>query len=301
MLRVLVAAGLALTSSMAVALTKSETDAALATISTSTKVNEECLAIGNGKLDRKLEFKDLNGDGIDEIIVKDTGTAGPSMCFGEIGQQVAVLISDGKGEWRSTLDFPAENIRFEKRDGSPWPDAHIDLGRECQPVWRMSDSGLYQILKKCDGGRLVNVSPATKEPSTIGTQVPTEILSGKLDGPPYDHNGSIVIIDADKGVIAYDRPKKSIASSIKPGTVLFRGQPWKEGDPDIVVKGTAYTFKKGCPAAAYEVRGTYHTTFGISKLTLEGAAPVRSKTSCDIVGHTTVGANTKLVFDIAIE
>lgn len=303
MLRSFIVGSLALISTMAFALTKPETDAALATISSTTKAFEECLAIGNGKLERKLEFADLNGDGVDEIIVTDTGSTGASMCFGEIGQQVALLISDGKGNWRSTLDFPAERIRFEKREGSSWPDAHIDLGRDCQPVWRMGGNGVYEIVKKCERGRLVDAASSTKvaAATAIGQQEPVEIFTGKLNGPPYDHNGSIVIIDAEQGVIVYDRPKKSIAASIKPGTVLFRGKPWKDGDPDIVVKGTAYTFKKGCPAAAYEFRGTYHTTFGISKFTLEGAAPVRSKTSCDIVGHTSVGGNSKLVFDIAIE
>lgn len=290
----------------ALSLTQPEIKAAVTTVAKSSREYSECLRIGGGKLEQTTEVKDINGDGIDEIILIETGTAGASICFGMVGQQISLFVSDGAGGWRTALSVPAGGLSFITRADKAWPDIEVGGPGFCFPIWRMQEgTGSYDIWKRCENGRLVEVKlsgPATgTQPASIGTQVPVEINKAKLDGPPYDHNGSIVIVDAAKGLIVYDRPKKSIAATVKPGTVLFRGQPWKDGDTDIVIKGTAYVFKKGCQAAAYEARGTYHSMFGISKLTLEGAAPMRSKTSCDIIGHTSVGPNSKLVFDIAIE
>lgn len=302
----LIATCLSCSSTIALSLTQPEIKAAVATVAKSSQDYHDCLRAGGGKLEQTTEVKDINGDGLDDIILTETGTAGASMCFGMVGQQMSLLVSDGAGGWRAALSVPAASLDFIKRADNAWPDIEIGGPGFCFPIWRMQEgTGSYDIWKRCDNGRLVEVKPSAPVtgtgPASIGTQVPVEINKARLDGPPYDHNGSIVIVDAAKGLIVYDRPKKSIAATVKPGTVLFRGQPWKDGDTDIVIKGTAYVFKKGCPAAAYEARGTYHPTYGISKLTLEGAAPMRSKTSCDIVGHTSVGSNSKLVFDIAIE
>ncbi|HEV7334443.1 MAG TPA: hypothetical protein VGO06_00625 [Bosea sp. (in: a-proteobacteria)] len=307
----LIVAVAAMASNSALALTQVEIKAAVSSVSTPSELKEykDCLRFNGGKFVQKTEVKDLNGDGVDEIILTETGTKGAAVCFGMIGQIASILIADGSGKWRRELGFRGE-LSFIKRSDSAWPDVEIGGPGFCFPLWRMRDSGHYTLYKQCDeNNRLVDfkdepVSTATQASAPkaeIGKQVPVEVIKSGLEGPPYDHNGSIVIVDAEKGVIVYDRPKRSIASTIIPGTVLFRGAPWKEGDQDIVIKGTAYVFKAGCPAAAYDVRGTYHSMYGISKLTFEGSAPVRSKTSCDIVGHTTTGANSKLVFDIAIE
>lgn len=294
-------------SNSALALTQGEIKTAIASVSKSSELKEykDCLRLNGGKLIQKTDVKDLNGDGVDEIILTETGTKGAAICFGMVGQIVSILIADGPGKWRKELGFQGE-LSFIKRSDSAWPDVEIGGPGFCFPIWRMRESGHYTIYKRCDNSKLVEVKDEpvptrSAQTAEIGTQVPVEVIPSGLEGPPYDHNGSIMLVDATKGVIVYDRPKRSIASTIKPGTVLFRGKPWKEGDQNIVIKGTAFVFKHGCPAAAYEVRGTYHSMYGISKLTLEGSAPVRSKTSCDIVGHTATGPNSKLVFDIAIE
>ncbi|MFG1477552.1 hypothetical protein V5F53_02675 [Xanthobacter sp. V4C-4] len=302
MRRILFAAGLlAVASTSALALSQAEIDAAVGAIDV--KDDTQCLANHGEKLVRKTEVKDLNGDGVDEIVLTVTGSEGGASCFGKYGNAITLLISDGAGKWREELGFGAAGITFLKRDDSAWPDIEIGMAGGCNPIWRIAPNGHYDIWKTCEGGRLVQAKAeqAASPAPAIGKLVPVEIYSGRLEGPPYSHNGSIVIIDADKGVIVYDRPKKAIADTIKPGTVLFKAKPWKSGDNEIIIKGTAYTFKAGCPAAAYEVSGRYHHLYGLNKLTLEGMAPVRSKTSCDIVGYTTTGANTKLVFDIAIE
>lgn len=302
-----VAAALALSASNAFSLTPPETNAVLATVAKSSKVFHDCLRQQGDKVQQTIDAKDINGDGIEEVVVTETADQAATACFGRTGQVATLLASDGAGGWKTLIDVHAHSFQFIKRTDSPWPDVEIGGPGFCFPIWRMQESKRqYDIWRTCENGKLVDAKPTTAtqvaSTSTIGTQVPVEIYKGPpLSGPPYDHNGSIVLVDAEKGLIVYDKPKKSIAGTIKPGTVLFRGAPWKDGDPDTVIKGTAYVFKKDCPAAAYDVRGLYHHAFGISQFTLEGGAPVRSKTSCDIVGHSTTNGNSKLKFDIAIE
>ena len=117
---------------------------------------------------------------------------------------------------------------------------------------------------------------------------------------PYMHNGSVMMVYPERGLIVYDKPRKGI--SVKPGTVLFKGRPWdmaKAGD--TILRGQAFVFRKGCKAAGYDVSGRYHHMHTVFEFTLEGAAPVRRKGSCDIVGHDVNSANSKLKFEAAWE
>lgn len=109
----------------------------------------------------------------------------------------------------------------------------------------------------------------------------------------FDHNGSGVLVDPQAGMITYDTPKRSIAGTVAPGTVLFRADaPWDPYDERAVVSGTAYVFKKGCAPAPYAVQGHHQ---GWHTLVLMGAAPVREKHGCRIVGYRMNG-NSKLEF-----
>ena len=297
----------------AFALTQAEIDAAIATLNTPEA--RLCPESNGSKLELPYEIKDINGDAVDEIIVEHyaSGAAG---CFGHAGSDISLLISDGKGGWTDAFGFPGSDLAFHPRTDSAWPDIEILGPGFCFPVWRYHE-GSYGIWRTCEDGKLVyaeglrdnavpsgveKAKPASRSGSNgIGTLSPVEVIDiASLDGIPYDHNGSIVIVDGAKGIIAYERPKRSIAGTVKRGTVLFRGEPWTMDDPDgALIEGVAHTFKKGCDATEYEVRGRYHVMYGMSQFTLEGAAPTRSKTSCQITGHSMVSGNAKLVFDIA--
>lgn len=138
---------------------------------------------------------------------------------------------------------------------------------------------------------------ATTPERSHGSQVPVEVVDLKNVAAEYfDHNGSLMRIDAEKGLIVYDTPKPSIRKSIKPGTVLFRGKPWDANNPDAVISGKARLFKAGCAAAEYDVRGHYRQGF-VNVFTLEGASPVRSRTSCAITGASSNSPNAKLLFE----
>jgi len=122
-----------------------------------------------------------------------------------------------------------------------------------------------------------------------------------FDGLSYLHNGSYMLVDERHGEIRYEEPKRAIAGTVAPGTVLFRGSfSDTESDPTKgyakgVVKGTAYTFKKGCPPAPYEVEGTYDS----GTITLRGQAPKRDKNLCAVLGTTSNSPHTVLRFEEA--
>ncbi|MBY5918456.1 hypothetical protein HFO77_29120 [Rhizobium leguminosarum] len=98
-----------------------------------------------------------------------------------------------------------------------------------------------------------------------------------------------------RGEIRYLRPKPSIAATIKPGTVLFKGKPWDQYDQNSGISGIAYLFKNGCPPAPYEVSGGFAPDW--SRIVLHGPAPVRQKEGCEVVDYSEESPNATLVFD----
>ncbi len=103
------------------------------------------------------------------------------------------------------------------------------------------------------------------------------------------HNGSLMSLDHDLGVIIYRDPKyKTIAEN----TVLFRGSiSFEDGLP---TRGMAYAFKKGCEPQAYFVEG-YYGNDG-NKLVLRGEAPIWD--GCNVKGYSSKSKNAELVFDL---
>ena len=106
---------------------------------------------------------------------------------------------------------------------------------------------------------------------------------------PYDHNGSLMKMAFEHGLIVYEEPKVSLNGLARKGTVLFRGQPFKEGGK---LSGTAYAFKQGCPPAPYQVTGGYSKDR--ATVTLRGAGPVRE--GCRVVGLSSKSPHSVLVF-----
>lgn len=106
----------------------------------------------------------------------------------------------------------------------------------------------------------------------------------------FDHNGSAMVVNPVDGTIVYREPKRSISGTVKPGTLLFKADtPWDPYDDKAIVEGTAYVFKKGCKPAPYEVSGRQE---GWHTLILKGAAPVRAKNGCSVVGYKMNGNST---------
>lgn len=103
------------------------------------------------------------------------------------------------------------------------------------------------------------------------------------------HNGSRMAISPAEGTIRYDRVRDELRGSIADGTVLFEGEPWEPGG---AFQGVAYTFRRGCDPAPYEVVAGYENFQEI--LTLRGDAPVRVQGGCGVSGYTADSDNAVL-------
>jgi len=106
----------------------------------------------------------------------------------------------------------------------------------------------------------------------------------------FDHNGSLVFVDSTANRITYTEPKPSIAGTVKQGDTLFVGTI---GDQRIW--GTAYVFKRGCEPAGYNVSGRWSSDGGF---VLRGAAPIREKDGCRIIGYSDTSPNAVLRFKL---
>lgn len=189
------------------------------------------------------------------------------------------LVSDGKryssdGVWTSGIG--EGRLRFKAANGKVVPQDNasdrLSLAQRWEPLCPGSPTGPWVVNASASGPEIVSLV--------------------SLHGLPYDHNGSGMIVDAAKGLIVYARPKASIASAVKLGTVLFRGRPWSWDPAVSPVRGTAFVFKKGCAPAPYEVRGDYRGT----EFALSGTAPVRTMTSCGLTGTSASSGNATLRF-----
>ncbi|PDV85949.1 hypothetical protein CO652_23855 [Rhizobium sp. H4] len=145
--------------------------------------------------------------------------------------------------------------------------SNADRGHEFGAMW----------LKLCPVGWPYNDIPVQRTFATADRY-------GEFMG----HNVSLMFHHQKQHIFVYSQPKASIAGSIKPETVVFRG--WSV--PNEWISGIAYIFKKGRDPAPYLVSGYDN---GSLQLTLQGKAPIRD--GCNVVGYSDKSPNAKLVFD----
>jgi hypothetical protein len=202
---------------------------------------------------------------------------------GTAGQAVVLVPADGRG----VRQVMTHDLRIEP--GSP-PTIRMTGGIDCA----MGRTDRCSAALAWNGQAFVAAGQAA--PARIQTASATAATSAAaefidletVDGSYYDHNGSQMLVSHTDGVIAYAEPKASIRSAVRRGQVMFRGRI-RYNAP---VSGTAFVFKTGCAPAPYAVRG--RDDEGV--ITLTGAAPIRAKDGCDIIGRTTTGPNSRLVF-----
>ena len=122
--------------------------------------------------------------------------------------------------------------------------------------------------------------------------------AGMVAGAFMGHNGSTIQEFTDGSRVEYRYASVRAGLPIRQSDILFRGTKHPSHKSSHVaydLQGTAYTFKRGCPPAGYQVRGEQTSTHVV----LHGAAPRHAADSCAIIGHDSNGANATLVFDIA--
>ena len=118
----------------------------------------------------------------------------------------------------------------------------------------------------------------------------TVFLSGparsqSCDTFTYDHNGSVMsVVDCGSTIqIFYDNPREGIRKAgVAPGVMLFDGTVSRSGTARAI-RGNARVFRRNCLPALYPVEGVT-ASLGPNTITLEGQAPRRGQSGCDIVG-----------------
>jgi hypothetical protein len=184
-----------------------------------------------------------------------------------------------------------------------WPAGSLGSGRT---MWRGPDGSIVGDWTSAEGLRIAtNWEAVCPKYGRSGPASQAQLVTATAtaeetdDDPPFlpdvspedewDHNGSIMKVDRDAGIIRYLRPKPSLAGTVTPGTVVFEGIIEARGG---AVKGLAYTFKKGCAPAPYRVSGFYNPE--LEWIQLEGAAPIRR--GCAIVGYDGGSGHAELRF-----
>lgn len=151
-----------------------------------------------------------------------------------------------------------------------------------------------QFVRLCSGTATPIVDLFRNMPPTQARQ--TLDLWQAQDIAYMNHNGSIVAVSPAQGTIRYERVRAGLRGSIADGTLLFQGKPWKPGGP---FNGVAYTFRKGCEPASYDVIAHYEGLAEI--LTLRGDAPTRANEGCEVVGYSASSDNAVLTFDFTFD
>jgi hypothetical protein len=93
----------------------------------------------------------------------------------------------------------------------------------------------------------------------------------------WDHNGSIVVLEAHGSIRKFYYQNPRIGLSVTPGALLFEGRRTENR-----YSGTAFLFLKNCEPIGYAVRGP--VSQDQRRITLRGKAP-RRDANCNVVSY----------------
>jgi hypothetical protein len=105
------------------------------------------------------------------------------------------------------------------------------------------------------------------------------------------HNGSTILMKrkGNRLTMTYSGVRPGL--SVPDGSTLFKGTITDENE----INGVAYTFKRGCSPAAYDVNGMQTDR----TIELRGPAPVRDPSGCETVDFDASLPSARLHFDIS--
>jgi len=273
----------------------------------------ECVTSMDTHIVYDVEQRDINADGVKELIVKSFPAQlgnGVTGCYGMTGQNI-YLMTSLNGAWINLTGHAGDDgfsFVFHPREPGEMPDIEVTGPGFCFPIQRFY-KGAYNLWKVCtpdgvqisaDAAPWINFEVVPHGFGSAEPAGPDVVLAESVDDESdmpfhlkmrqlFDHNGSDVTIRPERGTIIYTEPKKSISGAVSPGTLLFKSEPWDPYDTEITIRGTAYVFKKGCPPAPYQVTGRQE---GWHTLVLNGAAPVRAKSGCKVIDYRMNGNST---------
>lgn len=276
----------------------------------------ECVEGHGTKVRYETSQSDLNKDGVNEVFVRlSVAEYGKhaTLCFGRSGTELHMASYDPATGWKHQFGGDMAEPIYHKSE-TDWPDVEMAGAGFCYPIERYHN-GAYGLWKVCDGNTQIYAEDASwLEPGMFVPRsvkaTPASLISGDqprapihvddMSGHEFMHNGSLMSVDSERGLIIYKEPKPSIADVVRPGDVLVEAEEgWDMYDINEKIVGTAFVFKKGCQPVGYRVSGgvggSWHT------VELYGEAPVRKKGSCDVVGMTKKGSNANLVFESVMD
>lgn len=263
---------LAMGATPAVAITEADEKAAIA--AAGFEDAEACSKQLKETIKYDVETLGLNADGIEEVLVTAND---PADCIKYGSTRATLLIKDASGQWKANITGLYDAVKILAEGANGYPDITSGPGDYCQPIWRWNGSQ-YAVHKVC----------------RFDTSVIPEEAAKVTPVRKYDHNGSLMTVDFEKGTIRYTRPKAAIAGTVQPETLLFEGTFTRESEVDdrMSIQGTAYVFKKGCDPAPYPVTGALSG----SAISLWGSAPSRTKNSCAVLGTSSKSPHSFLTF-----
>jgi hypothetical protein len=261
----------------------------------------ECGREMGNPINLDIKPMDLNGDGVEEIMITASHKNGGAACFNVVGKSNTLMIKAPSGEWKANLGFMSDPVTLMPEKSGGFPDLELGGPGFCHPIWRWNGNA-YDLYRRCLNGKLT-LAPTWKsalaEAKSVQRSAPRseryeDLMIWKED-TVYLHNGSAMHVNKAAGIIRYYDPKISISGTVQEGTVLFRGE--FRNAPGLEARGTvtgvAYVFKRGCEPATYPVSGTYNAY----SITLKGTAPRRAKDSCAILENSRNSPHALLKFE----
>lgn len=221
----------------ALAWTQDEIDKAVAALDKVYQpLQEECFAGRAARIVHDVKTIDLNGDGVDEIMVT-TRTEPDLSCFDVDRAQLDLLVSDGHGGWSQMIYRYGSRFEISDDSASNWPRLNVVVGNmACRPEYRWGD-GVYWVTGECgETGQKVDVGKGLGSfVEHFNTGASTAHLAAG-DRPWVDYGGTKLDIEvADAGAV--DRPKAGDGGTGSQAAVEAAAAP----SPDRAASGTAVT------------------------------------------------------------
>ena len=94
-------------------------------------------------------YRDLNGDGHPEAVVREGG----AICYGMTGEHFWLVSRQADGSWKSVFDQTAMPDFLATKGAGGWPDIQLGGPGFCFPIWRWSGKAYELNRFEYDGKR----------------------------------------------------------------------------------------------------------------------------------------------------
>ena len=92
-------------------------------------------------------FRDLNGDGRPEAVVREGG----AICYGNAGQHFWLMSKQPDGSWKRIFEQTGIPDFLSTKGVGGWPDIQLGLPGFCFPIWRWDGKDYAINRREYDG------------------------------------------------------------------------------------------------------------------------------------------------------